>query len=155
MSFSIQIYEPCEKCGMPKNPYHEKNGCILLTEVTGDVGEPETDEEAEEEEKQSFWTANNGAVEFITATLSWDGEEEGFDEWGPLLSFADNREPEPKPVEKIIIVKSNRKKMIKLGEKNILDKIEKWLNDADNEDCDVMDFLIDELGVKPNKNKFK
>ena len=39
-------------------------------------------------------------------------------------------------------------KMIKLGEKNILDKIEKWLNDAANEDTDVMDFLIDELGVK-------
>tara|TARA_R110002110_G_scaffold178159_4_gene383002 strand:- start:2019 stop:2393 length:375 start_codon:yes stop_codon:yes gene_type:complete len=101
-----------------------------------------------EEEKQSFWTANNGAVELITATLSWDGEEEGFDEWGPLLSFADNREPEPKPVEQIIIVKSKRTKMIKLGEKNILDKIEKWLNDAANEDTDVMDFLIDELGVK-------
>ena len=27
MSFSLQIYEPCQQCGLPENPYHTANGC--------------------------------------------------------------------------------------------------------------------------------
>ena len=25
--FTINIYDECEKCEMPKNPYHDKHGC--------------------------------------------------------------------------------------------------------------------------------
>ena len=28
MNFCLQIYEPCEQCGMPENPYHTANGCL-------------------------------------------------------------------------------------------------------------------------------
>ena len=53
----------------------------------------------QQEEKMSFWTANNGNVQFITATLSWV-EEQDFDEWGQLLNFVVRREPEPEPEDK-------------------------------------------------------
>tara|TARA_R110000824_G_scaffold348786_3_gene535500 strand:+ start:658 stop:1071 length:414 start_codon:yes stop_codon:yes gene_type:complete len=38
MEFTINTYDECEKCEMPKNPYHDKQGC------PEDYVEPEQDE---------------------------------------------------------------------------------------------------------------
>ena len=38
--------------------------------------------------------------------------------------------------------------LIRQGEANILKKLTNWLNDPDHRDDDVMDFILDDLGVK-------
>ena len=38
--------------------------------------------------------------------------------------------------------------LIRQGEANVLNKLETWLNTPANEDDDVMDFILDGLGVK-------